>query len=403
MKPPSSSTFSSDPRSDAGDAAAGGGTERPAGSTGGNLREALVVAAWLLFFLAAADVMINRLFPLPRDPRVETKGQFARYFNYGWSIEAKIRREVGPSDETSFPLMLAGWIDRDVADARAAPKPPPGRLVVSSYGMSFAKDIAKAMAELDPTIHLRLFSAPAAPASHSYATYLLDRGGPSKVVILGVLASSVKALATNNAMTWQFEGPAPYTYPRYFVRASGLEADWPSVRSLGDLRARLANPAGWEEFVSQIRASDGFYNGLLFQHDISDYSVIARMVRKAAAQRWLSSRAAQVHGPSGYVLENPLMDTLREIIAAFAATARRDGKLPVAVLIEDRGFRDHLYQAVEPVLSRDRIPHVSTHIVCPDTNPRNFTGDNHFSHEANLKIGQAVLDVIRRELAAKGG
>ncbi len=105
--------------------------------------------------------------------------------------------------------------------------------------MSFSNQILEPMTAIDSRIRLRLFGGPAAPVNHSYATYLLDRGGSSRVVILTVLGSSVQGLAANNNMTWMFEGPAPYTYPRYFARAGEMEAEWPMVRTLGDLRAQI--------------------------------------------------------------------------------------------------------------------------------------------------------------------
>ena len=265
--------------------------------------------------------------------------------------------------------------------------------------MSFSGDIANAMAELDPGIRLRLFGGPAAPPNHSYAAYELDRGGRSDVVVLGILGSCVQGLATNNAMTWRFEGPSPFTYPRYFAGASGgVEAEWPMVRTLEDFRSRLADPTRWQEYLSQIRATDAFYNEFLFRHDISDHSALVRMVRRAVAQRWQASRIAQIHGPSGFVADSPVIESLRAIVAAFAANARRDGKVPIALLIQDQSYRDHLYRALEPLLTRDKIPYLSTHTVASDTDVRNYVPGGHFTHEANLRIGRALLDVINLHL-----
>ncbi len=403
MHPHSSSTSSSEASGGAGDARTGDESPRP--PRGRDLREALTVAAWTALFLAAGDFAVNRLFPLPRDPRTPPKSQLAVYFNYGWSIESKLRRAIGPTAETTAPVMMAGWVDREVERERAKTKASPDHLIVSCYGMSFSYQIATAMAELDPTIRLRNFGGPSAPANHSYATYQLDRGGPSRVVILGVLASSVRGLITSTGSTWMFEAPAPFTYPRYVPAASGVTAEWPMVRTLDDLRTRLADPAGWEAYVAQLRATDGFYNGFLFRHDIGDNSAIVRMVRRAVAQRWQSARTAQVHGPSGYLPDSPAVASLRGIVADFAADARRDGKLPVVLLIEDRGYRDHLERILEAVLNRDAISFVSTHAICPDTDPRNFVADGHFTQEANKRIGKALLDVIRGGLrkSERGG
>ena len=99
MRPHSSSTSSSEPG--AGDGEVSGRSAEQL--RGDHLREALAVAAWTALFLAAGDIMVSRLFPLPSDPRVETKSPLRVYFNYGWSVEAKLRREVGPTDEARPP------------------------------------------------------------------------------------------------------------------------------------------------------------------------------------------------------------------------------------------------------------------------------------------------------------
>ena len=135
MRPHSSSTSSSEP-GDGRPVTKPGGTQASPAPLCGGLREAAIVSLWTVLFLAAGDVAVNRLFPLPVDRRAAPTGQLQAYFNYGWTIEAKIRRAVGPTDETSAPLTLAGWIDREVRrEASADRATAPGDLVVSSYGM----------------------------------------------------------------------------------------------------------------------------------------------------------------------------------------------------------------------------------------------------------------------------
>lgn len=380
MQPPSSSTSNSD-------------------AAGGGLRETLVVAAWFTLFLIGADFTVNRLFPLPRDPRAKRGNRLVEYFNYGLSIEAKIRRAIGPTDATTGQLMHAGWIGDQIARAHKEPAAPPNSLLVSFYGMSFSDDIARTMAELDPSVRLRLFDGPGAPPNHSYALYSADRGGNSQVVVLGILGSSVPGLLTNNGMTWRFEGPAPFTYPRYRQSDGGLVAQWPMVRSLDDLRHRLADPSEWSAYLTQLRATDAFYNTLLFRSDLGDKSTIVRMIRRAIAQRWQASRIAQIHGRDGFIEPSETVSTLRAIVSRFALQARRDGKIPVTLLIQDQGYRDHVYKALEPALSRDRIAYVSTHTLAPDTDRRNFVADGHFTVEAYRRVAAALLETIRRELS----
>lgn len=375
---------------------------RPSSSTSGSergpgndLRDAAIVAAWALLFLAAADVAVDRLYALPADRMAEPKGRLQVFFNLGRSVEAKLRRGVGPTDATTTPLMSSGWIEPPRPEAA----PPPGVDLVMFYGMSYTSHVANAMSGLDPKrFRVGMRAAPNAPTSRSYAVYRIDRGGPARVVVLGVLGSNVHALAGYSSLTWGFDYPAPYSYPRYFPGPSGLESEEPLVRTLGDLRARLAEPDAWEQYVAQIRATDPFYNRFAFRSDVGDRSALARLVRRAVAHRDYAARLARIHGPDGFAEESPVVASLRAIVAAFAADVRRDGKLPVLLLIENQGYRDHVTRALAPVLARDRIPHLGTHAICPDTDPRNFAPDGHFNGRANLAIARALLDVIRAEL-----
>jgi len=273
--------------------------------------------------------------------------------------------------------------------------------VASFYGMSFSNDVAKLVGEAEPRLALRLFGGPAAPANHSYALYSADRGGKSEVVVLGILASSVQGVVTNNGMTWRFESPAPFTYPRYLVGPSGVEARWPMARTLDDVRALLKDPGRWEAYLAQLHATDDFYEPFLFRHDLSDSSTIVRMARRAVAQRRQAAHAARTHVPSGFVEGSPAVESLRGIVAAFAADARRDGKLPIVLLIQDQGYADHLYRTLEAVLRDGQIPHLSTHTICPAGDRRNFIGDGHFTEPANRKIAAAFLELLRRELPGR--
>src|SRR5262249_49368102 len=91
----------------------------------------------------------------------------------------------------------------------------------------------------------------------------------------------------------------------------------------------------------------------------------------------------------------PAVASLRGVVAAFAADARRDGKLPVVLLLDTMDYRDHLERMLESVLDRDRIAFLSTHPIAPDTDVRNFVADGHFTQEANARIAKALLDMIR--------
>jgi hypothetical protein len=363
----------------------------------GNIRKVVLTGLWILLFVVVFDVLINILFPYPSDPRVTSPGQLKTYFEYGRSVEGKLSRMVGPTDEASSLIAQAGWLDPQLWKKLNLPisRPPGKDLLIAIYGMSFSNHVGEAMEAMDSRLAIRAIAGPAGPPNYAFAAYNLDRGKhQADVVILGLLASSVKALRTLNGMTWQFEGPAPYTYPRYFVEDGKLKATWPKILSLAQLRAAYQDKAQWDAFVTQMREYDGFFNSFLFEHNWLDNSAIVRMIRRAWAQRHQTTITNQIHSSTGFNAETEI-PVLRAMVADFAATAKADGKRPIVLVLNDRGYEDHLFQALKPTLESASIPYVSTHNIAPATDIRNFVGDGHFTESANKLIAEAVLKLLK--------
>jgi hypothetical protein len=87
------------------------------------------------------------------------------------------------------------------------------------------------------------------------------------------------------------------------------------------------------------------------------------------------------------------------MVSDFAATARQDGKFPIVVVLNDKGYEDHLIQVLLPRLGQEAIPYVSTHAIAPASNLSNFVGDGHFTQSANQRIA-TVLTVINPSLVS---
>lgn len=360
------------------------------------IRKAFVTGLWIVFFLFVFDVSINFLFPYPSDPRVTSPGQLNLYFEYGRSVEGKLARMIGATDELTAPLAEAGWLDPQLWKKLNIPaKRATGEdLLVAIYGMSFSNHVGEAMKEIDAKIGLRLVAGPAAPPNYAFAAYNLDRGKhQADVAILGILASSVQAMRTISGLTWNFEAPPPFTYPRYFVENGKLNAIWPKVLSLAQLRTFWQDKQKWNEFVSQMRENDQFFDSFLFNRNWLDNSAIVRLIRRAYAQRHQMAQASRVHSSNGFNAEIEI-PVLRAIVTDFAAKARSDRQLPIVLLISDRGYEDHLFQALSPTLETALIPYVSTHNIAPATDIRNFVADGHFTHSANKLIAKAVLKLL---------
>ncbi len=365
------------------------------------IRKSVVIGLWILFFLVVFDVSINFLFPYPLDPHVTSPGELKVYFEYGRSIEGKLSRAIGSTDESSSSIAQVGWLDPELWKKLNVPvsRGPNEDLLVAIYGMSFSNNVGEAMKEIDSRIGLRMIAGPAAPPNYSLAAYTLDRGRhQADVVILGLLASSVKAIKTMNGMTWQFESPAPYTYPRYLLEDGKLKAIWPKIMSLNQFRTALHDKQQWDAFVTQIREHDQFYSSFLFQRNFLDNSVLVRLIRRAWAQRHQMTVTNQIHDSRGFNAESEI-PVLKAIVTEFAATAKADGKMPIVLLLNDRGYEDHLFQALKPTLENASIPYLSTHNIAPATDIRNFVSDGHFTKSANKSIAEALLKLIKSHFA----
>jgi len=360
------------------------------------MRKIFVTGLWIIFFLLMFDFSINFMFPYPSDPLATSPGQLNTYFEYGRSIEGKLSRMVGSTDELSSPIAIAGWLDPELWKKLNIPvrRTADKDLLIAIYGMSFSNQVGTAMEEMDSRLMIRAIAGPAAPPNYSFAAYNLDRGKhQADIVILGLLASSVKGLRTLNGMTWQFEGPAPYTYPRYFLEDGKLKVISPNVMSLAQLRAALQNKQQWNAFVNQLKEHDQFFNKFIFQEKWLDNSVIIRLIRRALAQRHQLTITNQIHSTTGFNAESEI-PVLRAIVNDFVSTAKADGKMPIVLILNDRGYEDHLFQALKPTLENASIPYVSTHNIVPATDLSNFIGDGHFTPKANKLIAQEVIKLL---------
>ncbi|MBW4552588.1 MAG: hypothetical protein KME35_15985 [Aphanocapsa sp. GSE-SYN-MK-11-07L] len=363
------------------------------------IRRAILTGVWTLFFLLLLDFSINSLFSYPTDASAHPRSQLQVYFEYGRSIEGKLSRLLGPTNQQSAAIAQSGWLDQKRWQQASLPtRPEPGdNLLMAVYGMSFSEHVAKEVEALDPTITIRAIGAPSAPPNHSYTAYLLDRNvHQADIVVLGILASSVKGLRTLNGMTWQFESPAPYSYPRYRLEAGKLKATVPKVDTLAELRTAFDDPTLWNDYIQQLQADDQFYDWFLFRHNFFDRSAIARMMRRGFAQRHQEKLENEVYTKTKGFNSEVDIPVLQAIATEFAARVRADGKLPVLLLINDSGYADHLYQALKPTLESNSIQFVSTHTIAPVTDATNFISDGHFTKTANRRIGQAMLSLINQ-------
>jgi hypothetical protein len=380
MLPSSSSTSNSD-----------------SGRLKGRARQRILgILLWTIGALFLIDFTVGLAFRPPSDPR-RTLSSLQNYFEYGRSIEGKLRRIVGSSPELDSPIVKAGWL---VKECDVETSTPPGKRGFDVYGMSFSNEIAIRLERLDPRLVSQRFGGPAAPPNHSYACFNRRyqaglRRAP--VQILGVLASSVRRMITVTGLTTSFEQPQPFTYPRYSIRADGqLEGSSSSISTEDDLRVALADPVKWRAFLNDLSSNDAFYERRMFQADIFDYSVLARMFRRAWGQRTLRERTAALHAVEGFSGAPEIAPVLRAMLLDFATKARAAGEHPVVILFEDQGYGRALSAIAAPMLQANGIDFVATSAIVSPDDSGNFVADGHFTPAANEKISYAVIDLLHR-------
>lgn len=368
-------------------------TDRPSSSFRPAARP-LSVSLWTLVWLVLLDIAVGAMSRMPDDPRVEPSG-LQRYFNYGRSIESKLRAMTRPEDERSGPIVIAGWIDAGCH--RTVPNFA-GVLGISIFGNSFSAQLSDSLRKLDPTVSVEAYLGPGAPPSHSYACFVRESsfgGDHHDVQIIGITASSLPRMEGIWGVTTSFEGPQPFTFPHYRLGPDGeLAAHEPSVRSPDDLRGILSDRAKWDAWLAELDANDYFYLRSLTAEDAADNSVLTRMIRRGFGQYIFRMRTAKLRGDDGKFKAPDIVNVLPKLVGSFAKLARESGKRPIVVLFEEYGYDGALMPLLSATLAHDRIEYLDSGSIVPASDIRNYASDGHFSPESNARIATALLKLI---------
>lgn len=346
---------------------------------------------WSLFMVVALDLIISLATEQPKNG--VQQGKLTEYFNYGLSIEKKLFRRVSNDNTTAANIAKAGWFK---------PKNNPDNKDDSTkkrifiYGMSFSNHIGDILSKQDKSLDVRMFGGPGAPLNHSFAYYQHHRPhNKGDVVILGILASSLPMTNTLTHITSNFEYPAAHFYPRYKLDANNkLFKKELHINSLSELRTIMNNKKQWYQVKQTLEANDPFYDDILFSQNMTDKSVFLRLLKRAWGQREKLKTLRRYHDKTGFKNTERLIEVSQAIVRTFSQNVRSDGAIPFVILFNDRGFGDHLYKVLEPVLVNNNVLHYSTHDEYPANKLSNFISDGHFTPAIDTSIAVKVMERI---------
>jgi len=359
-----------------------------------------IAILWIGAYLAFIDIAINIAFPYPKDPRNISPSTIKQFFEYGRSIEGKLGRMTGRTEDKSSPILEAGWLQNPLIKTFSKDQAGASKPVVTVYGMSHSVQLAEDMAKIDPSLTVRSFGAPGAVPTWSYAAYLFDKEQQhSDVVVLAIMTRGVPPICTTSGLTSRFDSIWPSTYPRFFFRNGTLDSVMPPFISLSGYREYFYDSAKWKSYVQWLREYDKYYDPLLFHKTILDKSSLFRLLRRAYAYSSQRKKDAEVYDDqNGFDADSEEVKILLSIIEKFTEDARRHSSLPIVYIVNNVFMGDRLYKLVEPTLSSQKILYLSSHEICPPDDPRNYLPDSHFVPSKNLELARAMTQIISENL-----
>jgi hypothetical protein len=378
MPPQNSSTSNSDAKRSPGGNAPGAGAFA--------WRDLLATTAWFLLFLALFELVTWAIFTRPR----LADSALRQYLWYGTSYETKLREFVNTPDLPANSVLYAGWL----GDGRL--RSLPNDVDITVYGMSFSANLGEALRELRPQLTQRFVGGPGAPLSHTYAIYQVDKKlRKTRYAVLGVTSGAVQEVLLMNRGSLFSDAPFPYFFPRYRMDGDRVVLGAASlINSADELRAAFNHPALWERQLAVLAANDSAYRRFFFAHDVLDYSVLGRFVRRAMSKRHAADYASKVLGADGFNRENEAPRLFRGLLRQMVRELRAENVQPIVVLFALQGHRNDLYDLVADILRDEAVPYVNSFDVCRSDDRDNYQPDMHFVRDCNMKFGQRTLQIV---------
>lgn len=357
-----------------------------------------------MFYLILIEIVINILFHYPEDTHNINPSFLQSYFEYGRSVEGKLRNMTRLTEAESAPRVYGGWLNSNKYKSVPSKTSKPGEALIALYGMSHTHELWEAISKTDKRFLVRGFMSAGAPPNWSYAAYEFDRGRhKADVVILGILTDTVPFITSTTGMTAFFDSSFPYTIPKYTVKNDKLFVAHPPFYDAKSYIEYFYDKSKWNNYRSWLSENDKYYDPLLFKKSVLDYSAFFRLLRRAYSEREKHGHLKEVYNTkTGFIENSEEIVILRTIVKTFAESAREDNIIPIIFLVNSKGGGDHLFRVLKPVLDVHKIPYLSTHLICPPDDPRVYRADNsHFITLKNMQLAKEMIKIIEKEITKK--
>ncbi len=361
-----------------------------------NWRRTLKFGLLIVLFLALFDIGINVLFSYPSDPKNLKVNRLQLYFDYGRSMEGRIRRATRPDKEATAPITLTGWYDPLVVVTR-----PEKSLdkVVSFYGNSQSVRLADAMQSIPDSYSVRIIAGPGSTANWAYGAFLRDpREEQGEAAVLTIMPSNLPMIGTMSAMTWNTSFAMPYTADIFTLEGGELVRRKPPYESFEDYVKVLGDQELWNQAKKVFQRHDPFYDAFIFEATVLDNSTIVRLLRRGWSQRRDARARARSLNRSGFAPNNREIKTANAMIVQFAQESRARKILPVVHVVNSRGYGDQMYRALASTFEKHRITYISSHKVVDPNDPRNYLSDGHFTDANDLRIAKELDRILKARL-----
>jgi len=357
------------------------------------LSKKIYIVFWIIVWLVVFDCCINILFPYPVDTEI-LPNAFQEYFEYGRSVEGKIKRKLPSIERQDATQAKGGWLDTNRLKCIPIEGADSGKLI-TIYGMSHANAFAQAMIKI-ASYRIRNITTGGAPPNWSYAAFQMDHKlVHSDVAVLSVMTIGVADMLGTSGMTAFFEHPYTYTFPHYEISDNGLTMEMPPFYTRDGFISCFRDPVKLKRYTQWLSQNDAFYSEFLFKQGLTDYSVIVRALKRVYFTTFVYSKTEKIYTiEKGFNESCNEVNVLKRIIHEFAQTARTNNIVPFIYIVNNQLCNDDMYQLLKPQLEADKTPFLSTHIICPPSNPAVYGSDGHFTIEKDHELALAAIKII---------